>query len=160
MNPQLKFSTQIFCLVLLFGNIAFLASAQIRIDGTFVLKKKEKTPFEHKKAPTASTYSDPELSLFRGFTTPPEPLNLDSVYTWIGYPETALEDGLEGKVVVEVLVNTKGKYVKHILKSSSNTVFSTAVEKKIRLLQFEPAKKDNSPVKAWALVPFRFKLHN
>ena len=159
-SPLPGFSIILFLMLVMTCGFVLQGRAQIRIDGTFVLRKKPASELMRGESPTLPPTSDPELSQFRTFDAPPKPLNLDSVNTWIGYPSSALEAGLEGKVIAEVLVSPQGKYVKHTFKSSSNALFSSAVEKKIRFLRFSPALKDNTPVKAWASVPFRFKLHN
>lgn len=42
-------------------------------------------------------------------------LNYEEVKKQIGYPEIAKEINLEGKVVIRILVDEKGKYVKSIV---------------------------------------------
>ena len=88
----------------------------------------------------------------------PKPLNLAAIQQEIGYPKAASAQNLEGKVLIKVLVDKSGSYVRHEVLESPDEVFTDAIEQHIQKLKFEPAKKDDKQVKFWVSIPFNFKL--
>ena len=138
--------------------LSFTGYAQIEIDGTFVLKRKTTSSLSPTESAQDNPKAEPERQQFRDFEVAPKALNLDSIHKWIGYPEAAQKKGLEGKVIIEVLVSREGRYVKHIVTSSTDPIFTEAVNKRARHLRFTPATREKLPVKAWTRVPFRFQL--
>ncbi|RMG20524.1 MAG: energy transducer TonB [Bacteroidetes bacterium] len=87
----------------------------------------------------------------------PRPLNLKDIYQELGYPQAAYEAGIEGKVVVKVLIDEQGQYVQHELLEEGHALLATEVAKHLPKLQFEAAQKDGKPVQAWVSIPFVFK---
>lgn len=158
MANELKSFLKIVCTLLPLMCIGLQSFSQIKINGTFVLKKPSTETQETPISSSNVSTEDPERSLYRDAEIAPKALNLDSIHAWIGYPEAAQKQGIEGKVIVEVLVSQEGRYVKHRISSSSNQLFTDAVNKRVKYLRFSPGKKDNAPVKAWTKVPFRFQL--
>ena len=89
----------------------------------------------------------------------PEPLNLNEVSQMIGYPPIAREANIEGMVVVRVLVDTEGKYVRHKLIRKAHPILSEAVEAHVHKLRFSPGlDADDEPIMFWVNMPFKFKL--
>jgi len=88
----------------------------------------------------------------------PRPTNMDEVRRSIGYPAAAKKEGIEGKVMVRVLIDEKGNYMRHVVIREGNPVLLEAVEKGIVDLKFEPAILAGHPVKAWTTIPFNFQL--
>jgi TonB family protein len=88
----------------------------------------------------------------------PQPLNLDSVKMVIGYPNEAKEREIEGKVVVKVLVDEHGKYVKHLVIKDPNPIFTHAVVARLSELRFIPAVQSGKAIRYWISLPFEFKL--
>ncbi len=85
------------------------------------------------------------------------PVNLDQVRSTIGYPMRARAERLEGRVVVRVLVNEYGTYVRHRVLSTPHPVLTEAVEEWLYLLRCIPAFRDRRPVRSWLTVPIEFK---
>lgn len=89
----------------------------------------------------------------------PSANNLGQIQGRMVYPEMAVEQGIEGRVTVKVLVDRNGNVIR-VGNMTGNSIFYDEVEEKIRDLNFEPAIKNGQPVNCWVMVPFTFKLSN
>ncbi|MFB0509806.1 MAG: energy transducer TonB [bacterium] len=75
------------------------------------------------------------------------------------YPELARLANIEGKVVVEALVDIDGRIIDtRILKPSGNTALDQAAIQAARKAIFTPAKQRDKLVRVWVAIPFEFKL--
>lgn len=90
--------------------------------------------------------------------TEPRPINMDTFKQRIGYPPTAWERNIQGKVIVRVLVDEQGRYEQHEILLNPAPVLTKAVEAKLPMLRFTPAIQNGSPVKCWVTFPIHFKL--
>jgi len=73
------------------------------------------------------------------------------------YPEMARKTGVEGTVVVKVLIDKKGNVEKtEIFKSVP--VLDDAALIAAKKCKFKPAKQRDKLVKVWMYIPFKFKL--
>lgn len=90
----------------------------------------------------------------------PQPLNMREVQRRIGYPQAARDAGVGGTVVMRVLVDEKGNYLRHKLINQAHPLLVEAVEQHLSLLEFEPAVQSGKPIKFWVNIPFNFKLLN
>ncbi|MEO0896316.1 MAG: TonB family protein [Bacteroidota bacterium] len=88
----------------------------------------------------------------------PVPINMDIVKRLIGYPKVARDNGIQGMVVVRVLVDETGAYEDHILINQVAEELSTEVEQQLPQLKFTPAIQNGRPIKFWVNIPFNFKL--
>lgn len=88
----------------------------------------------------------------------PDPVNLDELKHIIGYPAMAREAEIEGKVIVRVLVDSKGDYVKHIVLKDPHPILTSAVTTKINQLKTTPGIQAGRPISVWVTLPFDFKL--
>ncbi len=104
--------------------------------------------------------AEPDVNLFIVVDQEPEPINLRDIQKEIGYPEQAREAGIQGNVVVRILVDEEGSYIKHNVLNSVHPLLEEAVVNKIEALTFEPAIKDGKEIKFWVNVPFKFELLN
>lgn len=86
----------------------------------------------------------------------PQPLNKDLVCRLIGYPQLARDAGIMGTVVLRVLVNKQGEYVRHVTKASPHPILTRCVEEHISKLMFEPATCGGKAIYSWVNIPFRF----
>lgn len=76
------------------------------------------------------------------------------------YPEMAKRAGIEGKVIVKVLVGKNGKPEKaQIIKNPGTDIFDEAVINAVMNSTYTPAIQNGRPVKVWLMVPFVFKLN-
>jgi TonB family protein len=88
----------------------------------------------------------------------PKPINLDEVKMAIGYPLLAQEAGIEGSVMVRVLVDKNGKPIRYIITKAGHPILQEAVEKFIDFVVFIPAMQAGKPLRFWVNIPFNFKL--
>jgi protein TonB len=67
--------------------------------------------------------------------------------------------GEEGKVILRVLVSPQGAAESVELKTSSGSArLDEAALNTVRHWRFIPAKRGDSPIQSWVLVPITFKL--
>lgn len=100
----------------------------------------------------------PNLTNPQGLEKAPGPINLNEVKLSLHYPVVAMKEGLEGKVVVRILVDPSGKYVSHTVLSSDHYSFTQEVSKRIPNLIFTPGIVDGRPVRALVTIPFDFSF--
>lgn len=75
------------------------------------------------------------------------------------YPPLSRRMGEEGKVILRVLVNPQGTADNVEIKTSSgSTRLDEAAQKTVRNWKFIPAKRGDTAVQSWVLVPIIFKL--
>ena len=75
------------------------------------------------------------------------------------YPALSKRMGEEGKVVLRVSVNSQGTADSVEIKSSSGSPrLDESAQKTVRNWKFVPAKRGDTPVQSWVLVPIIFKL--
>ncbi|MEM6763421.1 MAG: energy transducer TonB [Bacteroidota bacterium] len=110
--------------------------------------------------PEVIVEQEPDINAFIFAEEEPQPVNMAEVQKAIGYPQIARDAGIEGSVVLRVLVDEKGKYNKHKVLNQVHPILAKAVESKIRLLKFTPAIQGGKPIKFWVNIPFNFKLLN
>ncbi|RMG54249.1 MAG: TonB family protein [Bacteroidetes bacterium] len=92
------------------------------------------------------------------FDMPPKPLNLAEVYQAIGYPEALAQAGQDGFVLVKILVDASGRYVRHEVAEASAPAFAEAVAPHLAELRFSPPRQGDKAVSTWVNLPFKFKL--
>ncbi|MEL6132883.1 MAG: TonB family protein [Bacteroidota bacterium] len=100
----------------------------------------------------------PDANQFIYAEEEPQPLNLPEVQASIGYPEEARAKGIEGTVVTRILVDSTGRYIKHIVISDPDPALTRAVSERLSALKFDPAIAGGKPINFWVNLPFRFKL--
>jgi TonB family protein len=86
------------------------------------------------------------------------PTNMNDFKTKIKYPKEALQKGIEGKVLIRVLVDTTGIPIDTTLIRSADQLFTEEVMKHIYSLRFEPATLYGKPIFFWSTVPLDFSL--
>ena len=74
------------------------------------------------------------------------------------YPRAALERKIEGEVVVEFLIDTKGRVSRARVVQSVPGLDEAAIEC-VRKWRFTPELRNGRPIAAMARVPVRFKIH-
>lgn len=98
---------------------------------------------------------------FIPYDSPPELIGgIASLYKYIQYPEIAQRAGVEGRVVVGVLVDEKGNGVKTtILQDSDADVgFEAAAQDAVMKVKWIPAKQRDNPVEVWTSLIVRFEI--
>jgi protein TonB len=106
------------------------------------------------------TNTDPDEGAFVMLDEQPAAVNMDELKRSIEYPQMARDAGITGKVILRVLIDEQGRYVRHIVKRSPNPWLTQAVEKHINKIRFTPAIQGGRPIKTWVTVPFDFNFNN
>lgn len=76
------------------------------------------------------------------------------------YPDLARQAGIEGTVLIEVLVNEEGKIDQaRVIQSDVTPAMEKAALEAAKKFLFKPAKQRTVPVPARMAIPIRFKLH-
>ena len=91
---------------------------------------------------------------FVAFDTKPEIVQ----YVPPQYSEFAREAGLEGMVMVDVLVGTDGRVKDARVSRSVHPVLDRAAVAAARQARFTPGKQRNIPVEVWVTLPYNFTL--
>lgn len=86
-------------------------------------------------------------------------VDLGKLQGLVVYPEMAKRVGIEGRVIVKVLVNIDGSIRKTLIEYSDNSYLDQAALDAIKSYgNFTPAIQNNAPVMCWLSVPLRFQL--
>lgn len=75
------------------------------------------------------------------------------------YPIAALRQGIEGTVIVRVLVGADGQVLEVQIHRGVHPQLDRAALQAVRRGQFRPARRDGIAVPEWATVPVRFELN-
>ncbi len=73
------------------------------------------------------------------------------------YPELAKKAGIEGRVIVKVLINTKGD-VEKVEVIKGHPMLEEAAVAAAKQFKFKPGKQRDRYVKVWMTIPFNFRL--
>jgi len=135
-------------------------------------------PTESEDVPDDATIEDTDLD-FSDIPTPPPPPEDDdganffvaydegpapiggftAIHRALKYPEIARKAGIEGRVIVNVLVSEKGHVVQtKIMKSLGHSGCDDAAVSAIRSVKWKPAMQRDKPVKVWVAIPVIFRL--
>lgn len=76
------------------------------------------------------------------------------------YPIQAVRAGIQGTVLLKVLVSASGQPIEVVVQRSSGSRLLDAAARRHLLAawRFHPAMRDGHAIEAWALVPVRFRL--
>ncbi len=98
--------------------------------------------------------------IFVAYDEPPNPIGgFAAIQKNLQYPEIARKAGVEGRVVVNVLIDEKGNVVDtKILKSLGNNGCDEAAIAAIKSVKWKPAKQRDKPVKVRVGIPVVFML--
>ncbi|MFQ5707045.1 MAG: energy transducer TonB [bacterium] len=99
--------------------------------------------------------------VFVPYDKPPAPIGgMAAIQKHLGYPELARKAGVEGLVVIGVLIDEHGNPVKtQILKESRVHIgFEEAARAAVMAVKWKPAKQRDRTVKVWVSIPIAFKL--
>jgi protein TonB len=97
---------------------------------------------------------------------PPQPRTVTSGIEYLqppqpDYPAVSRRMGEEGKAVLRILVNDKGRPERiEVQKSSGSTRLDEAARQAVSRAVFKPFIEDGKPVAAYAIVPIKFQLNS
>ncbi|MCA9741304.1 MAG: energy transducer TonB [Deferribacteres bacterium] len=116
--------------------------------------------FDEIPEPPPPPQADESSNIFVAYDEAPEPIGgFGAIQRNLEYPEIARKAGIEGRVIVNVLVDVDGSVVEtKILKSLGHSGCDEAAVKAIRTVKWKPAKQRDRPVKVWVGIPVIFKL--
>jgi protein TonB len=109
-------------------------------------------------APPTAEIKDEDPPDFVAVEKNPEPLV--SILSLAKYPDIAKKAGIEGRVVVKVLIDKDGKPLKsQILKNPGTDIFDESATKAVMDATYSPAEQNGKPVKVWMVIPISYKLN-
>ena len=114
-----------------------------------------KTTTSTPKQPPVPTYDEPP-----SYDAPPSPIGgFSAIQRALKYPEVARQAGIQGRVIVQVLVSEKGKVIDtRIWQSLGRHVCDEAAIEALKKVRWEPASRGGKPVPGWVSMPVIFKL--
>jgi len=125
------------------------AESEEEIQQATIQKTADYETFEH--MPVQPEAETPE---FVAYDTPPRPKKIVKPV----YPEIAKKAGIEGVVILKLLVDVDGRVLKaKVLKGLTPDINAAAVKAALTFV-FYPAKQRDKPVKVWVSYPITFKL--
>jgi protein TonB len=76
------------------------------------------------------------------------------------YPIIARKRGYQGNVVLEVLINKKGKVIDlRVFSSSGHSILDKTAIASVKKWLFQPGMRGSDKIEMWVRVPIRFKLN-
>ena len=112
------------------------------------------TPVEAKEA-------EEEIEIFVVVEQMPEIIGgSQKVYELLEYPEIARQAGIEGLVVIQVVVNQQGIPTMPEAVRSGGQVLDEAAIRAVMQLRFTPGKQRGKPVQVRLAIPIRFRLRD
>jgi len=105
--------------------------------------------------PTAPIGPDIEVIPYYKVEVKPQPISMPSPV----YPPLAAKAGIEGKVVVKMLVDIDGGVITvEVIKSSGNPMLDESAIAAAKQSKFTPAKQRDKLVRVWVVRQIEFKL--
>ncbi len=110
--------------------------------------------------PPEPPQTDESANIFVAYDEPPMPIGgFEAIQRNLKYPDIARKAGIEGRVIVNVLIDVDGRVVDtKILRSLGHSGCDEAAIEAIRSVRWKPAKQRDRPVKVWVGIPVIFKL--
>ncbi|MFA6234731.1 MAG: energy transducer TonB [Bacteroidota bacterium] len=91
--------------------------------------------------------------------TPPEIVGgMKSLYKEIEYPEAAKEAGIQGMVILRVLIGESGSIDDVAVEKSDSDLLSDSAMKAVREIRFKPGLIGGKAVKTKVMIPVKYKL--
>ena len=107
---------------------------------------------------SADTLYVPDFEELVLASSEPEPINMDDVREYIGYPDIAREANIQGQVVIRLLVDTMGNSIDYKVIKKGHPILAEAVEVHVMKLKFSPAILEGEKILFWVNIPFMFKI--
>jgi TonB family protein len=145
-----EFTTRCLIGILLVAAFAFTCSTD---KNNLVTHFKDRSATE-----TQSTPSD-EKPEFVEYDTAPKPVGgFGSISQHLVYPDEARKEGMEGRVVVWLKIDAKGRIMNTQIKESVSEQLDRAAIAALKNTEWTPAKKDQKGIDSWIAVPIEFRL--
>ena len=109
--------------------------------------------------PAEVTEPEVEAEIFMVVEEMPEIIGgMQRLYSLLEYPDIARQAGLEGQVIVRVVVGTDGVPSMPEVVRSAGEVLDMAAVAAVMQLRFKPGRQRGRPVRVRMALPIRFKL--
>lgn len=109
--------------------------------------------------PPTEEKEEPEDEIFIAVEEDPVLIGgLASLQSKIQYPEMARKAGIEGRVIVQFVVNENGNVVDPVVLSAPHKLLATEALRVIRLAKFKPGRQRNRTVKVRMAMPITFRM--
>ena len=110
--------------------------------------------------PPPPKIEEEEIPPFLPFEDQPQPIGgMDAIRNLVKYPELAQKAGIEGLVIIQVLVDKEGVPREfNVVQSLGNNGCDEAAIEAIKQVRFIPAKQRDRPVAFRMNIPIRFRL--
>lgn len=153
-KPDIRWTRIKYAMIVPFACTLFIActsefekdSNEVLVENTVVEGKEDRDYLDYMKKE-----GDASLEV-------PKPINLHEIKKMIGYPQICRDAGIQGQVMLRILVDKSGNYKSHEVLAEGHKILREAVEKHIDKLNFNPVRKDNKPVELYVNIPFNFIL--
>lgn len=110
--------------------------------------------------PGPAEVEEDENEIFTVVEQAPEIIGgLQKLYELVEYPALARKSGLEGTVVVQIVVNADGTPSDPTIARGVHKVLDDAAIEGVMQLRFEPAMQRSRPVRVYMTLPVRFRLN-
>ncbi|MCB9357835.1 MAG: energy transducer TonB [Calditrichaeota bacterium] len=107
----------------------------------------------------SDSLSDDASAEVQPFDTPPMPVGgMNAIAALLAYPESALRDTIEGRVVVAVKVDSSGSVTSCQVIRSLRADLDSVVVRAMPAVAFTPAIFEGNPVATTVMIPIEFKL--
>jgi TonB family protein len=120
---------------------------------------------QNKPAPLQVQSEDPyttlsKQSVFQSYDEAPEPIGgFEAIQKNLQYPEIARRAGIQGRVILNLLINENGVVdTVKVLKSLGKSGCDEAAVNAAKSVRWKPAINNGVPVKVWVGIPVVFKL--
>ncbi len=102
---------------------------------------------------------DNETIIFEAVEEPPKPVRgIAAIQSKIQYPELAKKIGIEGKVIVQAIINKKGDVSNVSIVKSLFPQLDEIALNAVKETKFFPGKQRGKPVNVKMTIPITFKL--
>lgn len=75
------------------------------------------------------------------------------------YPPKAIEEGIEGRVVIKVIINEEGRITDPVVERSASKELDAEALRVVKTLpNWKPARQNGKPVSVYYRIPVMFKI--
>jgi protein TonB len=118
-------------------------------------------PLDLPPPPPPAAEEDDEPEIFIVVERMPEPIGgMQAIYDRVVYPEIARRAGIEGRVVLQFIVDERGNVVNPIVIRGIGGGADEAAIEAVRGVRFTPGMQRGQPVKVQFQLPIVFRLQN
>lgn len=130
----------------------------IKVAFTFYQGKMSSTLSASSKKKVNEEY-DKKKGVEVPYDSPPTPIGgFSAIQKKLKYPELARKAGIEGKVMLQLLILDSAKLGPYKVLESPLDLFTEAAYKAVSEVKWKPATRDGSPCTVWVAVPIIFRF--